>query len=451
MTEELKGTVKEGALRPTTPDLRIFRLVSYFLMWWSSLIAVQVFILGQGLLPPIGQLNLFQGLTVVVLSGVIIVVMFALNGQAGLKHGIPFTVQCRSCFGLRGAMIVEFLRIVPAVVWYGVGSWIAALSFDGIVLTLTGFTAPNVTFVYFIIFQIIQSYLAYRGLRTLRWFTVMCSVIIFLVMSWMLVDILNNYGFTINETWKIKGTWGAPFWIGLTACIGAMATMMLNIGDLTRYVEQRQSTNWWGHLIGIIPPWFFMVFLGLVAGAAIGEWNPVAALMKLSPHPALMVVLLIFVLLAQFSTNLILNIMPSSLIFMERFKISWGTGVIVSAVLAVASCPWFILGNMEAYFSFIAYYASFFGPVLGVMLADYWVVQKRKYNLDALYVEGPEGPCWFTGGFNTAGMLSIFIPGVIAMIWFLPASWLVGLPLGFGSYCFLVASWSHPRSQQAIK
>jgi NCS1 family nucleobase:cation symporter-1 len=159
--------------------------------------------------------------------------------------------------------------------------------------------------------------------------------------------------------------------------------------------------------------------------------------MKLSPHPAVMVILLLFVLLAQFSTNLILNIMPSSLIFMERFKMSWGAGVILSAVLAVASCPWFILGNMEAYFAFIAYYSSFFGPVLGVMLADYWVVRKQKYNLEDLYTEGPEGACWFTNGFNRAGLISIFVPAVITMLWFLPASWLVGLPLGFVSYSLL--------------
>ena len=84
------------ALRPTTPDQRIFHLVSYFLMWWSSMIAVQAFVLGQGLLPPIGQLNFFQGLTVIILSALIIGVMFSLNGQAGLKYGIPFAIHVRA-------------------------------------------------------------------------------------------------------------------------------------------------------------------------------------------------------------------------------------------------------------------------------------------------------------------------------------------------------------------
>ncbi len=437
MSEELRGRVKEEALRPTTPDLRIFRFRSYSLMWWSALIAVQAFVLGQGLLPPVGQLNFSQSLVVIVLAAVIISVMFSLNGQAGLTHGIPFTMQARSCFGPRGARLVVFLRIVPAIVWYGVGSWIAALSFDGIVVTLTGWSSPVMNYVYFAAFQIIQTYLAYRGLKTLRWFTVMCSGVIFVIMSWIMFDIIDNYGFAIEAAWKIEGTWGVPFWFSLTACIGGLATVMLNIGDMTRYLEQKSSTMWWGHLAGILPMWFFVIFLGLVSAAALGEWDPVKALMTLSPHPVVMLILLLFILLAQFSTNITLNILPSSLIFMEAFKISWGTGVVVAGVLASVSCPWFILGNKDAFFGFIGYYSAFFGPILGVMLADYWIVRKREYRLEALYAAEPGGPYWSRGGFNLAGVLSFVLSGMIAMIWFLPASWLVGMPLGFVSYCIL--------------
>ena len=122
---------------------------------------------------------------------------------------------------------------------------------------------------------------------------------------------------------------------------------------------------------------------------------------------------------------------------MEVFPNSWGTGTIVIGVLAAMSCPWILLGNMEAFFGFIAYYSAFFGPILGVMLADFWYVRKKHYDLEALYVPGPEGRYWSRGGFNLAGMLSFTISGMIAMLWFLPASWLVGLPLGFVLYVTL--------------
>lgn len=422
------------SLEPTPGTGRIFSGGSYVLMWWSSLIVIQAFVLGQGLLPPIGKLNLFQGLLIMVASAVIIAVMFSLNGQAGLKFGIPYSIQARAGFGLRGAKIVEFFRIIPAIIWYGVGTWIAAMSFDGILKTLTGFTAPAAKYFYFVGFQALQTWLAYRGIRTMKWFNVTGSVIIASVMLYMLFHILSTYGFKIEESWRGPGTWGTPFWVGLTAAIGALATMMLNVSDVTRHLVKSQPAIWWGHLLGVVPPWFFMLFLGLIAGASLGIWDPVQALMGLSPHPVAMIVLLTFILIAQFTTNLTINILPPALIFMDAFNVKWSTGVIITGILGALTSPWLIMANMEAFFGFIIYYSAVFGPILGVMLADYFVVRRRSLNVAALYEIQPSSEYWYFRGFNLAGVVSILVTSAIAMIWFLPMSWLAGLPLGFIVY-----------------
>jgi len=436
MSDEPIMDFETDSLRPTG-GRRLFTGVSYMLMWWSSLIVIQAFVLGQSFLPPIGQMNLVQSLLILVVAAVIFVVMFSLNGQAGLKYGIPYSVQARAGFGIRGSKIVEFLRIVPAIIWYGIGTWIAALSFDGILVTLTGFTSPVAKYFYFLAFQAIQTWLAYQGIRTMKWFNVIGAVIISSVMLYMLIHILSTYGLKIEESWKSEGTWGTPFWVGLTGAVGVLATVMLNISDMTRHLVRSQRAIWWGHLAGVVPPWFFMLFLGLVAGAALGIWNPVQALIELSPHPVAMLVLLTFILIAQFTTNLTINILPPALIFMDTFKIKWGPAVIITGVLGVLSFPWLIMGNMEAFFSFILYYSAFFGPILGVMLADYFVVRKRELAVDALYLTEPSSEYWYTDGFNMAGVLSIFVPGIIGMIWFLPMSWMVGLPFGFFMYVAL--------------
>lgn len=436
MSVELKGSVKEEALRPTTSNARIFSTTGYYLLWWSSLIAVQAFVVGQGLLPPIGKLNIYQALVVMIASSIIIASMFSINGDAGVKYGIPFTIHARAGFGLYGTKIVTFMRIIPAIVWYGVGSWIAALSANGIIETLTGFSSFYATFVYFIIFQIVQSYVAYKGLQIVGWFNSFCSIVLFIVMGWILVSLLSK-GFQVKENWIHAGTWGTTFWLNLTALIGVMATMMLSISDMTRYIKQNQTTNWIGHIVGVILPKTFMVFLGIVSGATFGIWDPIKAMMALSPNVFVLIVFLVFVLLAQFSTNLTLNIMPIALVFMDSFKISWLKGIIASGILAVFSAPWFILSNMVVFTKFIAYYSAFFGPILGVMLADYWVIRKRTFNIEDLYIAGSSSQYWYSNGYNMAGLISVFIPGLISMIWFLPASWLIGTPLGFVFYLAL--------------
>ena len=90
-----------------------------------------------------------------------------------------------------------------------------------------------------------------------------------------------------------------------------------------------------------------MLTLGFVAGAALGIWDPVEALIKLSPNAFAMIVLLVFVLIAQITTNLTINILPPALIFMDTFKMSWGQGVLLSGVLGVLSVPWLLMQNLR--------------------------------------------------------------------------------------------------------
>jgi len=271
----------------------------------------------------------------------------------------------------------------------------------------------------------------------MKWFNASGAVVITAIMLYMLVHIVRTYGLKIEESWRSTGDWGTPFWVSLTAAIGVFATVMLNISDMTRHLQRSQSAIWFGHLLGVAPPWFFMLTLGLVAGTALGIWDPVQALIQLSPNPAAMIVLLTFVLLAQITTNLTINILPPALIFMDAFKVRWHQGVVITGVLGVISCPWLIMSNFDAFLSFILHYSALFGPILGVMLADYFVVRRGELAVEELYEDGPASRYWYYRGLNVAGIVAVLVPGTIAMIWFLPMSWLLGVPAGFVVYLAL--------------
>src|SRR5215217_9451162 len=95
---------REGLL-PVPEGERVFGPTSYVLMWWASLIVIQIFVLGANMMPPAGGLNLFQAVVVMLVAAVLVVTFFCINGTPGLKQGIPFAVQCRSAFGMRGAKV----------------------------------------------------------------------------------------------------------------------------------------------------------------------------------------------------------------------------------------------------------------------------------------------------------------------------------------------------------
>jgi nucleobase:cation symporter-1, NCS1 family len=434
MSEEQATAGSADSIQPTPRVGRTFRAFPYVLLWWSSLAVIQIFIVGQALLPPLGQLNFMQALLIMALTAVIFVVVLSLNGEAGLEYGIPFSVQLRPPFGLRGAKIIEFMRALPAVVWFGIGSWIAALAMDGILKTLAGFSSPFTAYVYFAALQVAQTVLAYRGIRAIKQFSTIASIVIGAVLIYILIHTLSTYGLHSSASWNHASDWGAPFWIGLTGAIGVLAPVMLNISDITRHVEGTRRSLWLGHLCGVTPPWFFMLLLGMAVGLALGIWDPVQALMHLSPNPVITVIFLVFIVTAQVMTNLTINILPPALVFMETFKTSWARGVLITGVLATLSFPWALMANSAAFFGFILYYSAFFAPIVGVMLADYYLIRRGRLNVAALYAGETTSSYWYRNGFNVAGLIAVVVPGVITMLVCRHVAWLVGLPAGFIVY-----------------
>jgi NCS1 family nucleobase:cation symporter-1 len=130
------------SLEPTSATNRVFTTGSYVLMWWSSLIVVQAFALGQGFPAAQRLAEPHAG--------------DRRDGRRGGRIGRDVLVERRAGAALRhsvfdpGALelrhprleIVELLRAVPAIVWCGIGTWIGALSLDGIVTKLTGRRGP---------------------------------------------------------------------------------------------------------------------------------------------------------------------------------------------------------------------------------------------------------------------------------------------------------------------
>ena len=439
MVNEEKTVVPEAERRrdgllPVAEDQRVFGPTSYVLMWWASLIVIQIFVLGANMMPPAGGLNLFQAVVVMLVAAVLVVTFFCINGTPGLKQGIPFAVQCRSAFGMRGAKVPTVLRILPAIAWYGIGSWIGALSVNAVASTIFGL--GDYTAIYFVLFTVVQTVIAWYGIQSIKVFDASMSVIIFVIMAYFLLVIVRQENVALQEAWFAAGSWGLPFWTALTAAVGILATVMLNISDLTRHLKPAtQATNFFTHLFGVVPPWIFIFVMGIVTATVAGQGDPVAALMEVAPSVGIGIALLVFIVLAQVTTNLTINILPPTMVFQELLNVTWKQGTILTGILSVITFPWVLLDS-QWFFTFINLYSAFLGPILGVMLSDYWVVRRRRLSIDDLYAEDG-GSYWFWRGFSLAGYVALAVASVVSLI-FVEVSWFVGMPLAFGLHILLV-------------
>jgi NCS1 family nucleobase:cation symporter-1 len=424
-------------LEPISDEQRSMGLSHYIPMWWASFIIVQGFATAFFAVYPQGPLNVLQATVAMIIGATISAVFFVLNGKWGYEKGIPFVTQARAAFGTRGSIIPNLVRLLPAIIWLGIGNWIGALAIQSITTTLWGFGSVQV---YFVLFTVLNIALAWGGITSIKWFDSLAAGVIIILLAYLIYAVVSMQGISAAAI-NYGGTWGLPFLTVIAAHVGTALTGALNAGDLSRHLEKRRGSanHVIGHLLGVAPAMLYMAVVGIIFGASLvtETANPVFAIMDVAPSPIVGAAVMVFVLGAQTSSNLTLNLIPSAHVFQDAIDISWGSGLILASVLSVVTFPW-VLFSAEGgiYFLVINAYSVPLGPVFGVLLADYWVFRAGDTSIPDLYDKSRESKFWFVRGFSVTAVASVVI-GAGASLLFLDLSWMIGLPVGFIFYVVL--------------
>ena len=93
-------------------------------------------------------------------------------------------------------------------------------------------------------------------------------------------------------------------------------------------------------------------------------------------------------------------------------------------------------------YAWLIAYSALLGPVGGIMIADYFVLRKRRLNLAALYSEKGEYRYW--KGVNPAAVAAFVIgvlpslPGLLANIKWVNTTWIPHVLLGLYDYAWFI-------------
>ena len=259
-------------------------------------------------------------------------------------------------------------------------------------------------------------------------------------------NIINN-----NENSDSK-LWSYLLW--LTAMVGFWATMSISIADITRY-SATQKDQVAGQFIGLPATMMLYSFVGIfVTCAAIinfkdiliaddAPWDPVSLIAKFK-NPVVVIVAQIFMLIATLSTNIAANVIAPSNAFSNLWpkKISFKTGGTITGIVGVLIMPWWLLNEISGFLIFVS---GLLGPVLGILIADYYLIRNKRLELAELYKE--EGAYSYDKtGFNKAAMIALFIGVFAALIgYWVPVlsflyslSWFTGFIISFVLYYLLM-------------
>ncbi len=242
------------------------------------------------------------------------------------------------------------------------------------------------------------------------------------------------------------------FW--LTAMVGFWATMSLSISDITRYAQSQRSQVM-GQFLGLPTTMMLFSFVGVFVTCAaiinfgdilIGDdapWDPVSLMAKFK-NPMVVIVAQVFMIVATLTTNIAANVIAPANAFSNLMprKISFKTGGLITGVIGILICPWLLLNEISALLLFVS---GLLGPVLGVMLCDYYAIRKTNLDLDALYDE--KGQFSYGGsGYNFSALVACSAGVGLALVgywvpqlnFFYTASWFTGFFISFALYYLLM-------------
>ena len=94
---------------------------------------------------------------------------------------------------------------------------------------------------------------------------------------------------------------------------------------------------------------------------------------------------------------------------MIRFK----TGGLITGILGILMQPWRLLADPSGYiFTWLLGYSGGLGSIAGVLIADYWLVRRKRLKLEDLYLT--HGVYRYSGGWNWRAIVATLVGCALA-------------------------------------
>lgn len=453
-TDKNNSHLKSPDILPISYHHRKIGAMGFFSMWVGMAILLATFDIGAS-----GVQNMsLPWVVLATLIGCIAVGIFiSVIGDIGVEHGLSFPVYMRAPFGIVGTHIPSLARAVTASFWFGLNTYFGSTAINSIIHTFnSGFDNWLLCYIIFALVQLINTASGIKWVERFADFAAPIIIILSLIIYYTLRADIIEHGKDVWAWAESPVTGGAAFtafMIVIFANMGFWATLGCDIPTISRFFKapkyernwfKRNRTNLIGSLIAMPLTETFMIIIGAAAFMVAGSSNPVIALQE-TASGWMLALLLLMIVLTQWSTNTAANIVPAAAIFSNTLgpKASNAIAVFVVGIVGTIIQPWSV-------YEILTQALLFFGAVLssisGILFVDYYLLRKRRVNVQELYQH--EGQFKYHGGINIAGFIAWAIGGAVAIL-IIDYSFIVGFVLAGTIYFVLAKYWYFNKFPQA--
>ena len=340
-----------------------------------------------------------------------------------VKYGIDLWIWLRAVLGKRGVALLSTTISLANFGWYAVAANLFASSMIHLANSFglgldKGLWAPILG----TLCVLLGTLIALGGPEVIKWtnrFLVIALLLVGLIIVGIcfvavpITDIMNIQPATQGdlsplERFMLSGE-------GNVAFAFSWSTQAL---VLPRLAKTERSGYWATALsYGVVAPFFVatggVMALAMFVKTGVYESDPTTMLSTLST-PAFALLSLLLVAFANIGTQGTGSYVNCMIVKSGMPKVSYKLMVWIAMVYVSALTIW---GGVEEYFgSFISLAAYIQGPIIGMIVVDYFLLRKRKLDLRSAYFLEGHRAYEFTKGFNLVGLSCVFISLLVAVL-----------------------------------
>ncbi|KAJ5126971.1 Uracil permease [Penicillium atrosanguineum] len=413
-------------LRPVDPERRQWKWWNYVTFWIADSLNINTWMISSSMI--VDGLSWWQAWICVWIGYFIAAGFVCLTGRIGAVYHISFPVTARASFGIWGSLWPVINRVVMAIIWYGVQSYIGGECVtlmieaiwpsyknlhNGLSASAGVDTKGFLSFFLFWLGSLPALWFPVHKVRHLFTVKAIYSPIAAIAFFGWAISRAHGIGPIVHQPNTAHGsTLAWAFVKAIMTCIGNFAALIMNDPDFTRFSRSPKDALW-SQLLTIPIGFGITSFIGIIVSSSssviYGEavWNPLDLLGNFLEGASsgqrfgIFIIALGFTL-AQLGTNISANSVSAGTdltALLPRY-LNIRRGSYICAAIGLAMCPWNLVIGSSQFTTYLSAYSLFLSAIAGVMICDYYFVRRGYLDIKALYSASKTDPYYYNMGFS---------------------------------------------------
>ncbi|MBO8162124.1 MAG: cytosine permease [Brevibacillus sp.] len=397
------------SVQPVKSNDRTMNLFSTFSLWLGANVVVTTVLTGMFLVP---DLTFLQAMFIILVGSLLGAIPLILTGNIGTRTGLPTMILTRGAFGHYGAVLPSAVNMLILIGWTWIQAYMAGLSLNHAVEFMTGYSNVNLFTILTEIAVVAITIYGHRGIEKME--NIIASsmlVLSVIVFGYMFItfDVGNLITMAASKEPAITAM------IGFDIVVATAFSWMPTVCDFNRYCSN-EKTGMLGTYFGYVLATVVAMGLGAtVSGFSIMNnmeqtYDPTVLIGQFNPILGFVAAIVIFFSVLSTNVMALYSAVMSYLVLAPKHRF-WIPAIILGIISIIGALlkDWL----MDHFFDFVLMIATLFIPVIAVMLVDYYIIKKEKYDPEEI-IEGARKQYWYHGGINVKAYLAYIIGAIFA-------------------------------------